>query len=597
MPARHFIPAGASLACALAIFGCERQLRVVSSDLPTEEGYVAVLVEDENGALESSTALLQTSGGHVEATLHTNLPEGGRVWILQYRAFTLEDVRGFDGASGDELLAYTSGPPELPAPDWWQAGMIEDGSYSKTTAPGPPKVTASWLPRCKDLIPEGISPELWLNCESHSCRAAISETGCTLRVTTEEDCTFAQFSAAVGSDGSLEVASDARRGTCRSKVVDGSYFSLTCEGGSAGACRLGAATLAPPSFQIDEVELVDPMPATELAPPPSGGQLFGVAIDGRHIAVAVQEGSSVDWGCSAPLPSKVVVLDRDSLELLATTTVAPCLRAITADPSGGFLLSYGLGAPRLARLSSEGARVADRPIEGAGLLPTHQPVAIAANERAIVVLLRGRGRDDPAFMARFDRESLAPLDVEALSGPDPVAVFAHPTVPENFWILSDNTPQLFEYEDNGSRSKLAVPLGAACGITASQPRGVTHLFGVENVLVISDGGDYQRVFFVRAGAAELCAISTFPRESYVPVLVARWPADPMAALVGLSERADGTGAALLALVDARKDAPRYLTEPLEVGRGHFSAHHVVDDDGNVWVLLSDQGKLLRVRAP
>jgi hypothetical protein len=583
--------------------GCVRQ---EPAGLPPLEGHRAlILLAATEGAVAGAAADIRSG---VAVPLVLDLGRDSQVFALFYDA-PLSDL----GLAQGPLTLQKNCGRELPdAVKTFRAG-ISSGSISPWTEQPtlPTSIADLKLATASKTCPTLIDPAhrylVDLECTSSQgmplaeplgSTVDVAQMGCELSITSF----MGELRGVVSApQGACFPRSD-NLGACRtSQATADGVLRVDCTSDSGDVCtiRIYRREETEP-FDVRSVALFGDVPLPEMRAfeRPPRGYIGGLAmLDGR-IAVATYGGADRAWRCGDTDPSRIYLLDQETLATIATATAPPCLSQIVgAEDGGSFFGAYGSAVPEIARFDRDGRRRG----RTAFTLPSHDPrlqyfpssIAIGGHRTVAVTMTVADishvdGQMTPGFVLAVATEDLSP---RAFDGTYHSLIRAiAPFDSAHFIAIDDATQSLvFIDVDDGEQTTAVQVASVQLQNHGYLGQVIRHESSDRLLLTITSetGGVYvfdaNRRFLGRAGNFAMMT------DAFAMIT---WPADPSKVLVGVSESEDhGSFTGSLAIVDVA--GVRLLPESQVIGVGPIG-RMARDAKGRVWAPLPWTGRVVRI---
>lgn len=416
-PAPVSLPAGrwalgAGLPLLLGCPGTE-QAFLSTESVPAEVAWLAILPARSEGP-SGGTGLLDASEVHPEVL--AGQAQSERVWILGYRRDQLPDLPA-ETLRSTPLHLARGDDPTLPEPHWHRRAELRGDHYELSETPAAPAVTASWQ-SCPLQ-----STELAVNVRCQTCgdRVLVSPVGCALDLDLRA-CQFGRDAVRVRSDSSRSLTLEAQEnpGCTPLSTEPPSLLGFECTTDGVGPCRfdvLPRTNMLAEDFVVHSTRLVSlPMPPLDAADrllPAGSGYVTDLALLTDRVVAAVLPAQPDGWYCDDPQPGRLDMLDPDTLQLVASSTVEPCLTSLAAEPEGThFFGAFGRDSARLGRFDAAGRVVAELDLAPFVSFSRSRAVELAIPDPVHLDVLVSRSLEldpsgeRPAVWLRFDRQTL-----------------------------------------------------------------------------------------------------------------------------------------------------------------------------------------------
>ncbi|MCK6551870.1 hypothetical protein L6R52_38905, partial [Myxococcota bacterium] len=409
-------------------------------------------------------------------------------------------------------------------------------------------------------------------------------------------CALGQLRGAMGALGELCFEPSEQLGTCDGATTEPpALASLVCSGGLAleSECHIDVLSEAPePPLAITTLELDDPPYFDDHAfSRPSAGYLADLAVLDGLVAVVgwgAPPRVSSAFGCDGVMPAKLYRVDPETMRLVGTSTLPPCVAALTPDPLGdGFLAVHGLDEPVVTRFDRLG-RAIEHVAYDEGVLPgIVRPVAITTMDGdppiAVALLSEDLSDDLPAHVFVVDLRTMTKLPME--TSPGLIVKYLFPFDGREL-LAPDISSRTVRFLDprRGTVRDGPTLVGTVPGTRIGE---VVWLPAAQRFLATGDsqsGGIYAFLpTHERTGRAA-------PYERYAEVFsIGPWPTDPMRALTVVLDF-DLPRNAWAMLVDAR--APQMLPGATPIGLG--TTGDLVPAGDRVFTILPWSSTLVRI---
>ncbi len=540
---------------------------------PTAVRWVAVLGFSEGALVHSSPIMPVTLGLS---------PRGFKA--AEADSWAMVGWREADGLDeqlvGTEAVQLASEASGLAAASY---AVRADAGYLaedfKPWSPSPALVVPG-APACPQIVP--AEAQLSLSCGTDTCLGQARQTGCDIRLNAE-GCGLNDVVARADAGGEVSFE-DATGCSAQPPDVPGAALSVRCQ--RSGTTCVGRVMKpgGPQRVRAVRHDLFTPGTQGWSRDGLDGGWTCAPAVIGDRVAV-LQRAQPVRAGCEFGPPATLHLLAADGFEAIASSTVSGCTWHVTGLESGGLLSFEGGANPVVQRWSADlqpGLRQAVPELVGQAFFPA------AADHLGDEALVLWDDVAQPGPLARATRVALdgtlstVELDTPRVSG---VALRT-----DGRFVVLDHTDKrvsLHALLPGGREQSYRV------GLISRPLRAVVHDSDRFETWIAVGGAVSPQVFVTGPGS-----FTATPRVTPVygvlaePWTVARWPAAPHRALVGLVE-GSGAGAAYLSLMDPGLDPPVLLPGLSEVGQGPIVGAGA-DDRGRVWMALPAEGAVLRV---
>lgn len=481
---------------------------------------------------------------------------------------------------GTEALQLATEPSGLAPASY--AMRAEAGYLAEDFEPWAPRpqLVVPGLAACPQVVPEGA--QLSLSCGTDTCLGQARQTACGVRLNAE-GCGLNDVMGRVDAAG--EVSFDDATG-CRAERANapGAALAVRCEGQGAACVGRVMTPGGPQRVRTTRHDVFTPGTQDWSRDGLDGGWTCAPAVTGDRVAV-LQRAQPVRAGCELAPPATLHLLAADSFEPIASSTVSGCTWRILGIDSGG-LVSFEGGAAPVVRFWSAGLQPGLRQAVPELVAGAFFPAAADHLGGETLVLWDDVAQTGP--LARATRVSsdgtltTVELDTPRVSG---VALRG-----DGRFVVLDHTDKrvsLHALRPGGREQSYRV------GLISRPLRALVHHADRFETWIAVGGAVSPQVFVTGPGS-----FMATPRVAAIygvlaePWSVARWPAAPHRALVGLVE-ASGGGAAHLGLMDPGLDPPVLLPGLTEVGQGPIVGAGA-DDRGRVWMALPAEGAVLRV---
>jgi hypothetical protein len=599
-------------ALALISLGCSSRSLELRGEIPPQIEWGAVFAEAHGNPSGASGLIHRDPNGAFRMPLVGDTGD-----VLTFAGFSPDDLAPVASvlADADTIAQHPvrrAGPGDtVLRPSWVGTATISAGATSLSeTSPGLLLTADAWLPACPSILRSPGSSIADVSCASGACPVPREVKDCALMMDLR-GCGFDVLEGAIGHDGTIMFPASNSFGACSASLGTGAEeLDVNCIGGTLGSCEI---TLYQPPFDaplaITRQHVVDPAPGGLVSP--------GALSDQGHIGGMVELGSKIavvtsvlrrTLPCDGGVPSALVFLDEETLELTPGPERPACTFSVSPDPGGsGFLaLVFDSTVASIARYDASGSmRLATRNLEGAPVssakhYPVGMAVAVTGTSAAVGVAMMARDRQSPNFsyFLAYDGQSLARRGAAQLgSGPNDTgraALLVSVTQGHagGFAVLDADDTKVWLIDSFGMipqggrlgvpRQTMPLPDREPLRLSEVLPETVICSFGGVGETMILDTSLANPVKPFRSAIEFELAADAFA--------AAPWRYEPQVAIVGFTER-DYGAEAFVALLDIERG--KFRPGRTVVGNG-LVGHMIVDRKNRVWLSLPDTGDVVRV---
>lgn len=576
---------------ALAVVGCSgpSQLELITAELPEDVAWIGVAATRADGTWLGASGLGQRRDGAVVVVV----PETARApEVLEVVAFTAAQLSAVAPEPSAELLWSAALAPasaddrRLPPPRF-TARFDAEGA---PLAPGAElALTASWLPRCPEVLERDEVPLVDASCTHESCASTVTQEGCALEL---KLCNDLSLSVALGARGEILPANNAQLGACEEIPARApASRTIRCSGGAERACTIDLhRSVTPPPLAVEPLHLesVTPLERTGIYRGDEG-YLHGLAVLDREIVVASSGETSTFWAeCRQELDWRFHWIDAERWAVTRTSTAPPCTSALISSGSG-FVVAHGGTERWISRFDGRGRLQASRRLSDPSLEARHTTAALYADQERLLVLQSFEGDPtvrsfvltlDPVTLElrRISAPIIGPALVLAEGGPDAVVVAT---------TIADALVRL-RVQDL-STLPAPSPRGACSAGVGLSPGAFLWHAPSERLAFGAFDGASSALYFLPLDGDELCTHARFTAFKAQAVALLRWPSDPSRWLVAVSSP-DGSRTAI---TFADPDGERIWPGAIDTGIGPLR-HGAPDRTGALVATLPWSGTVLRI---
>ncbi len=332
---------------ATAASSCQgEEFRLIAS-YPEETRWVGALFFDQEDRFLSASGLSEyQSSSAAKLKLPLDGSEVGRIQVLAYAEGQLQTQHNPQTLLNSSLRPAALHDPVLPAPFW----SAETTDFSGSTAlaskdAGDLRLTADWLPRCPQVIPEGKSALVDLRCAPYPCEVQPVQDGCNITIDLQA-CGFSTFNVEIDGRGEGIVDGNFAGTNCQSVTSPrGVVYSVAC-----GDCRTdlylpGDSSKPPFTFEKQAVLQVEPQSQGKLTGD-HYGFLSALTLTREFAVVADWGGGYGKGSCSSG--SRMSFYNQVTMELSHTATVSFCISQLDANSSSEENAVWATGFKRSA---------------------------------------------------------------------------------------------------------------------------------------------------------------------------------------------------------------------------------------------------------
>ena len=583
--------------CALLTACSSDEIVVVTPQTGVQ--WHAVLVEDEDGKLLSSTGLARmTDEGALRLRLSDPAPGAHRVRFVGFTDAQLAAAAAPEASvlGTTPLRHATATDALLPSPAFTAVGTVDGDLAVLEATTASIALTARWLPPCPQLIDRDDEGVVDIGCGPIFCDAIFTQRGCRVAINMG-NCGLGELVASLDGRGAATYEPLDLLGRCEHRTVPGvQKLRAECNGGLAGACRIDAyARPLPERFDVDALELFD-VPSRDGGnyDLPLHGYIGDVVVLPDHVAVATFAGKWRDRRKRgqphrpAPAPGTVVFVHPEELRIVGTATSPPLMRHIVRDPAGdGFLGLYG-DEPALGRFDAAGKLLEAVAIDPALDVSLAWPVGmlIAGTPPRLVVGFRGdtsTATPSASQVLTFDVETLAQ---RTSTGPLEEVTAIGVGAPDWFAALNDTKDLFLIYDVHTGAHRDSIHFLAQPG---NVDFGRSLIAGDEMIVSAVDNDNGMFRFLLPGGSR--FEHTVFFEWDGDPFTFLRWPADPRLLLVSVAGHDERPRPLVITLFDP--DVPRFVAGATSIGTGVVGSM-ASDAQGRVWLSKPWAATIVRV---
>ncbi len=579
---------GAAVGLLTLVACAEPPLLIAPDDIPEHIDLLALLPASDDG-VGAGSGLISARGRAVSPV--EAIGRADSFLLLGYRAAQ------FPGFS-DEVLQSTavrpagSADPVMPAPDWARRVLVRGDETELVIATNVPSLTADWL-RC-DFDPE--RHYVHVRCGACSPQVELRRDGCSVKVNTQA-CVLGIAEISIPLSGGGRLGQPTVPGQSCALIPDAgeSLVAFECTlPQTPHQCRLDIVERRSPSasgFTVTTRELVSaPLAESQFEARLEvygRGYVSDLALLDDRVIAAVHGPEADSWFCEHPSPTRLAILDADTLETVSTATAPPCLFSIAhAAGAQSFFATFGENPPSIGRFDARGALLEARSLNSVVAFSRPRIVDLELRPDGRLVLIvneTAAGLGDasaPAAWLLIDASSLEVLESQVLRGSH--ALLRVTPSGESYAVQLDSE-SVVRVDERGAETVGSVRF--VCSTAALRIGDFQPLSRLRHLIV---GRLLYPLFFGVDFAAQSCARDSLAEVEADPASVLPWRGDEF--LVTARGRDPERRATLL-----RFDTTRTLLQPgpTQIGRG-LTRLRRVDARGRAFGVATESGSVFRV---